>query len=207
MIINAKKTKDMWICFSELIDELPSIHIGDEIIERVNIFKLLGVLLQDNLKWNKHVEEITRRANGKLYHLRDCRKSYHPTHVGLTIFKSIIRPTLEHAPPVWGGKPKYRQDKVERVQTRCLKIMGLEKNNLPSLKDRRETATRREAIRIQAYPSHPCHSLLPALVDHQYNLRKNNKSSRYKLTGTERHKQSFITRACKYFLPDQNLFS
>ena len=45
MIINAKTTKDMWICFSELIDELPSIHIGDEIIERVNVFKLLWCLI------------------------------------------------------------------------------------------------------------------------------------------------------------------
>ena len=35
MIINAKKTKDMWICFSELIDKPPSIHIRDDIIERV----------------------------------------------------------------------------------------------------------------------------------------------------------------------------
>ena len=97
MIIDAKKTKDMLICFSELIDKPPSIHIGDEIIERVNVVKLLGLWLQDNLKWNKHIEEITRRANRKLYHLRDCRKSHLPTHVGLTIFKSIIRPTLEYA--------------------------------------------------------------------------------------------------------------
>ena len=202
MIISARKTKDMWICFSELIDKPPSIHIEDEIIERVNVFKLLGIWLQDNLKWNKHIEEITRRANRKLYHLRDCRKSHLPTHVDLTIFKSIIRSTLEYASLVWGGIPKYLEDEVERVQTRCLKIIDLEKNHLPSLKERRETATRREAIRIQVNPSHPCHSLLPALADHQYNLRKNNKSSRYKLSGTERHKQSFMARACKSLLLD-----
>ena len=127
--IIAKRTKDMWICFSELIDEPPSIHIGDEIIERVNVFKLLGVWLQNNLKWNQHIEEITRRGNKKLYHLRDCRKSYLPTLVGLTVFKSVIRPTLEYA-PVWGGIPKYLQNKDERAQTRCLKIIGLENASL-----------------------------------------------------------------------------
>ena len=42
MIISAKKTKDMWICFFELIDEPPSIPVGDETIERVNVVKLLG---------------------------------------------------------------------------------------------------------------------------------------------------------------------
>ena len=154
------------------------------------------------MKWNKHIEEITRRANRKLYYQRDCRKSHLPIHVDLTIFKSTIRPTLEYASPVWGGIPKYLQDEVELVQTRCLQIIGLEKHHLHSLKDRRETATRREAVRIQASPSHTCHSLLPALADHQNNLRKNNKSSRYKFSGTERHKQSFMARACKYFLLD-----
>ena len=159
-----------------------------------------GVWLQDNLKWNKHIKEITRRANKKLFHLRDCRKSHLPTHVGLTIFKSIIRPTLKYASPVWGGIPKYLQDEVERVQTKCQKIIGLEKNHLQSLKERRGTATRREAIRIQVNRSYLCHSLLPAPTDHQYNLRKNNESSRYKLSGTERHKKSFMARACKYLL-------
>ena len=117
----------MWICFSELIVEPPSIHIGDVVIERVNVFKLLGVWLQDNLKWNKHIEEITRRANKELYHQRDCRKSYHPTHVDLTIFKSIIRPTLEFTSPVWGGTSKHLKDEVEHVPTTCLKIIGQEK--------------------------------------------------------------------------------
>ena len=53
--------------------------------------------------------------------------------------------------------------------------IGLENNHLQSLKDRKGTATRREAIRIQVNPSHPCHSLLPALADDQYNLRKTTK--------------------------------
>ena len=53
---------------------------------------------------------------------------------------------------MWGGIPKYLQDEVGRVQNRCLKIIGLEKNHLQLLKDRRETATRREAIRIQVNP-------------------------------------------------------
>ena len=70
----------------------------------------------------------------------------------------------------------------------------------------RDTAVKGEAISIQAYPSHPCHSFLPAQVDNQYNLKINNKSSRYKFSGTERHKQSFITRACKYFLSDCKYF-
>ena len=57
MALNPKKTKDMWTCFTDSIPEPPRIRIGDEEVERVNSFKLLGVSCQNDLKWNKHVDE------------------------------------------------------------------------------------------------------------------------------------------------------
>ena len=49
MSLNLKKTKDMWICFKESFPEPPQLSIDGTFIERVNAFKLLGVLHQDNL--------------------------------------------------------------------------------------------------------------------------------------------------------------
>ena len=63
MVLNPRKTKDMWICFTDSIPEPPRIRIGDEEIERVDSFKLLGVLCQNDLKWNGHVDQIIRKAN------------------------------------------------------------------------------------------------------------------------------------------------
>ncbi len=62
MELNAKKTKDMWICFTGASPP-PPLRIGDAIIERVDNFKLLGKWLQKDLKWNKHVEETTRKTS------------------------------------------------------------------------------------------------------------------------------------------------
>ncbi|CAB4037386.1 Hypothetical predicted protein, partial [Paramuricea clavata] len=95
MAINAKKTKDMWISFTDAIPEPPRLRIGNGLIERVNAFKLFGVSFQNNLKWNAHVEEITRKANKRLYHLRECRKSQLPAEVGIITYQSKIRPILE----------------------------------------------------------------------------------------------------------------
>jgi hypothetical protein len=50
MTINVKKTKDMWICFTESVLEPPPVYIGDELVERVDKLKLLGMGLQNNLK-------------------------------------------------------------------------------------------------------------------------------------------------------------
>ena len=63
MILNSKKSKDMWIYFGNRIAE-PSFPLttGGEMIERVSSFKLLGVWHQNNLKWNTHIEKIDKNA-------------------------------------------------------------------------------------------------------------------------------------------------
>ncbi|CAB4016773.1 Hypothetical predicted protein [Paramuricea clavata] len=94
MALNPKKTKDVWICFTDSIPEPPRVKVNDEEVERVNSFKLLGVSCQNDLyKWNEHVNQITCKANKKLYHLRQCRRSQLPTEVGLTNI-SKIRPVI-----------------------------------------------------------------------------------------------------------------
>ena len=160
MTINAKKTKDMWISFTDAVPE-PRLCIGNEPIEIVNVFKLLGVSVQNNLKWNAHVEEITGKANKRLFHLRECRKSKLPVEVGIITYQSKIRPILEYASPVWVGLPNYLRDEIERVQSRSLRILGLEKDYLKPLYESREEATSRVVDSILNDPNHPCCSALP----------------------------------------------
>ena len=88
--------------------------------------------------------------------------------VGLTTYISKIRPVLEYASPVWAGIPEYLQQEIERVQTRSLEILDLDRDCVPSLKSRRKLATIREIRRIQAEPTHPCHTLLPEPREYPY---------------------------------------
>ena len=104
-------------------------HINGEVIERVNNFKLLGVWFQNNLKWNTHTETVISKANRLLYHQRECRKSYLPTEVDLTLYKSKIRPIIGYASPVWGGLSRCLENEIKRLQRRSLRILGLESGN------------------------------------------------------------------------------
>ncbi|CAB4045585.1 Hypothetical predicted protein [Paramuricea clavata] len=131
--LNAKKTRDMWICFEKSIPQPPNLYIGDVMIERVNSFKLLGVSCQSNTKWNSQIKEITRMGNRRLCHLRQCRKAHLPTEVGLATYCTKIRPLLEYAAPVWGGLPHYLVNDLERVQRRSLRVIGLPVDTLPRL--------------------------------------------------------------------------
>ena len=59
MELNAKKTKVMWITFKKSCPIPAPINIGATELERVSEFKLLGVYVQNDLKWNTHVSSIT----------------------------------------------------------------------------------------------------------------------------------------------------
>ena len=100
MMINAKKTKDMWICFAQSRSEHPPVRVGDIELERVKTFKPLVVWVQNDLEWNTHVDEITKKANKRLFFFRECRKSFLPLVVGLTTYTTKIRPLLKYASPV-----------------------------------------------------------------------------------------------------------
>ena len=149
-----------WICFTESVLEPPPVYIGGELVERVDKFKLLGMELQSNLKWNNHVETVKQKANRQVYILRECRKANLPVEVGIALYKSNIRSILEYASPVWGGLPTYLVNEIERTQTRCLRVLGYNNDRLQSLSDRREELLKREARRIMNDPSHPFHTRL-----------------------------------------------
>ena len=108
MEINAKKTKEMWIRFwKSQINQAPSsIVTSSEELERVEVFKLLGVHVQRDLKWNTHVNKIVSKASKRLYFLRECRKANLPTEVDMTTYITKIRPLLEFASPIWPISPR-----------------------------------------------------------------------------------------------------
>jgi hypothetical protein len=100
--LNAKKTKDRRICFKDAIPEPPSLMIGND--------SRLGPWIDNILKWNTYIEEITKKANKLLFYLRECRRANLPTKVGLTCSEAKLRPVLEYATPICGGLPvSYRR--------------------------------------------------------------------------------------------------
>ena len=95
MLINSKKTKDMLLSFRKSPTTPDSLRLGNCELERVNVFKLLGVWFQDDLRWNHHIEEMTKKANKRLFLLRECKKANFPKDVGIALYNTKIRPLLD----------------------------------------------------------------------------------------------------------------
>ena len=91
MELNAKKTKDMWITFKKSCPIPAPINIGPTELERVSEFKLLGVYVQNDLKWNTHVSSIVSKACKRIHYLTVCRTAHLPRDIGLTTYTTKIR--------------------------------------------------------------------------------------------------------------------
>ena len=128
--------------------------------------KLLGVYVQNDLQWNTHVSSIVSKACKRIHYLRVCRTAHLPRDIGLTTYITKIRPVLEYASPVWGGLPIYLEEDLQRVQNRCLNVIGLPRDTVESPVTRRLNLTRKEFKRILESEAHPCKPFLDKPVDH-----------------------------------------
>ena len=138
--------------------------------------------------------EFTHKLTSLSIILGHVRKPIFPDEAGLTTYTTKIRPLLEYACPIWGGIPDYLSLELQRVQDRCLKILGLPKNALETLARRRRsnlTKTELEQMMRSDTFKH-----LFKQSDHSYNLRRK-KCNQVPLSRTVRHQQSFVPRALR----------
>jgi hypothetical protein len=120
MKLNPKKCKEMVIDPLEYnTTPLRPITISNTTIETVKKYKLLGVILTDDIKWKDHLAYIYGKACKRLYSLRNMRILRKPvlkqTGKMLKVYSVIIRPILEYAVPVWQAIPEYLSHKIESV--------------------------------------------------------------------------------------------
>lgn len=101
MKLNAKKCKEMRICFLKEPTELPHLKIGDQQLEFVTSHKVLGLVIQNNLKWNNHIEATVTKASKCLHILRVLRRGGVEMNDLTTIYISLMRSVLEYCCVVW----------------------------------------------------------------------------------------------------------
>ena len=102
---------------------LSPIIIGKKVIERVSTYKILGVHVDCDLKWNTHLEYIYKKASKRLYLLRVLKRADVDEMSILKVYLTTIIPVLEYGILVWQAIPGYLLDKTESLQKRVLHIV------------------------------------------------------------------------------------
>ena len=101
----------------------PSLSIGGQNLETVVTFKLLGLTIDDKLKFGPHVANIVKSTSFRLHMLRRLKSFGMPVDELINIYKMFILPKLTYAAPAWSFSLGVDlQKKLERVQKQALKI-------------------------------------------------------------------------------------
>ena len=113
----------------------PIIHnyyIENSLITEVPHTKYLGVTIDHELSWNKHIQRIANKAvqlNAFLYwNLTHC-----PINIKCTCYKSMVRSIVEHASPICNSYTITNINKLEAIQRAAARFCLMTFQNYPAL--------------------------------------------------------------------------
>ena len=94
-------------------NDVPTILIEGEVVERVDHVKLLYVTLPNDLTWKRHVDNIVKKAGKIMCMLYQLKQAGVNQADLVTIYISVVRPVVEYACPVWHTNlPIYLSDNI-----------------------------------------------------------------------------------------------
>ena len=100
--LNVKKTKELIIDFRRKPSTIVPIEIKNKVIETVNEYKYLGLIISKDLTWKKNTQLIKAKAMKKLYFLRTLKKFEVSNKILKTFYDTIIGSTLTFSIVIWG---------------------------------------------------------------------------------------------------------
>jgi len=184
--------------------EVAPLLLNNSCIERVHSYKLLGLKINDKMKWNEHVSAICSKAATRLHFLKLLKRANVSVDDMLHYYQTVIRPVTEYACAVWGSSlTKAQSNQLESIQRRALKI--IHNNNidilntlkeLPLLSERREILTRSFFAHVFLDDNNCLHHLLPQKRDSVIvNKLRNARQYLPPIPRTERFKKSAVFQA------------
>ena len=195
LTLNVDKTH--FVDFSkskECINIPKTLKINNKIINEQDHTKYLGIIIQGNLKWDKHIDYLVKKINSRIplyYQIR----SIMPRNKRLLIYNSLSLSHIIYGIELYGKRNNNNLKRLQKCQNRLLKILfnkhirtstdALHKNlNLLKIFDQAKLRT----LLI-------CHKVFHS------NTKTNITHQNMSLTSTGRelrHRHNFQTSACYY---------
>ena len=125
--------------------------------------KILGVHLSNDLKWNEHINYITKKAFGRIFALRLLKKSLTKDEL-IIIYNCFIRSILEYGSSVFIGLSTANKKSLKKVQRRAHNVIcqpSCHCNILANLDDRRSVLAMNIFKEAASHSVHLLHNLIP----------------------------------------------
>ena len=138
--LTANPSKTKYMLFSTKSSSMINLNLkmNNQKIEKVDCYKYLGLFIQSNLKWNKHVENISRKVSRFLGCFFKASKIL-PVKIRLNLYYSYIFPHLIYLNPIWcnaSNKSNYLFKELQILQNKFIRNIFSEeyyKKNIDSM--------------------------------------------------------------------------
>lgn len=155
--LNVTKTKEMIIDFRKsAADDHAPLTIHDTVVEQVTEYKYLGTTISYNLDWSKNVNITEKKANRRLFFLRQLKKLNIDNTLLVLFYKSIIQSVIMYTLICYyGNLTCASKGKIDRPRKTAQRIIGLE---LPSMESIYNDRVLIKIKRVMTDPTHPLFS-------------------------------------------------
>ena len=183
----------------------PPVTMDGGLIEVTEKAKLLGVIINNSLTWNDHVEELVKNAGRKLYFLTQLKRARVTSQDLVAFYCACVRSSLDYACAVFHfSLPQYLQTELERIQKRALFTIypglsyaeALVEAGIESIQDHQRQLSINLFCAISENPDNKLNKLVPPIITSNYNLRKTRKF-RVPVANTKRFAESFIMKGAQ----------
>ena len=99
-----------------------SINVGNEQIQSCNSVELLGIKIDNKLKFDEHVKNMIKKGNQKFHALARISKYLNQNKIKL-LMRAFIQSQFNYCPLVWMFHNRTLNNKINRLHERALRLV------------------------------------------------------------------------------------
>lgn len=120
--VNVKKTKFIQFRAPHRAIDTTEICINGNVIQESKSLKYLGLIINNTLDWNQHIEHITNKISPVVGIMRKFRNKL-PTSVLRLIYFSLVQSHISYMLEIYGSQNGINMKTLQRLQNKAIKHM------------------------------------------------------------------------------------
>ncbi|KAK3570533.1 hypothetical protein QTP86_022068 [Hemibagrus guttatus] len=115
--LNFLKTMEMIVDFRKDPAPLPPVILCDSLVTSAESFRFLGTTITKELKWEQNIRSLTKKAQQRIYFLRQLKKFLLPVKMLVNFYTAIIESILTSSITVWFAMSDYCNAILKKCST------------------------------------------------------------------------------------------
>ena len=123
LLINSLKSSSILLGTRKRVNNVNlDIYISNNVLKQCKESKLLGLIIDESLQWDRHIDYLVKRISPKVGLLYRLSK-FLPSTSLKTIYVTLIQPDIDYCVSIWANSANIHMMKIQRLQNRAARII------------------------------------------------------------------------------------